>query len=55
VYNSQGEVLLVFVARSPLNEAENEKGLSSSSPAAHSELRWNYFLTFAFPARAADR
>ena len=49
----KGEVLPVRRA-SLLDEALNERGRALSSPATHPKSCSNYFLTFAFLARAAD-
>ena len=51
--NLKGEVLPVRRA-SLLDEAINERGRALSSPATHPKSCSNYFLTFAFLARAAD-
>ncbi len=51
--NLKGEVLPVRRA-SLLDEALNERGRALSSPAPHPKSCSNYFLTFAFLARAAD-
>ena len=51
--NLKGEVLPVRRA-SLLDEALNERGRALSSPATHPKSCSNYFLTFAFLARAAD-
>jgi hypothetical protein len=51
--NLKGEVSPVRRA-SLLDEALNERGRALSSPATHPKSCSNYFLTFAFLARAAD-
>jgi hypothetical protein len=51
--NLKGEVLPVRRA-SLLDQAINERGRALSSPATHPKSCSNYFLTFAFLARAAD-
>ena len=51
--NLKGEVLPVRRA-SLLDQALNERGRALSSPATHPKSCSNYFLTFAFLARAAD-
>jgi hypothetical protein len=51
--NLKGEVLPVRRV-SLLGEALNERGRALSSPATHPKSCSNYFLTFAFLARAAD-
>jgi hypothetical protein len=43
-----------FRRASLLGEALNERGRALSSPATHPKSCSNYFLTFAFLARAAD-
>jgi hypothetical protein len=39
---------------SKIDQALNERGRALSSPATHPKSCSNYFLTFAFLARAAD-
>ena len=52
--NLKGEGLSSFVEPRSLDQSINEKGRALSSPATHPKSRSNYFLTFAFLARAAD-
>ena len=51
--NLKGEVLPVSWSLAP-RPAINERGRALSSPATHPKSCSNYFLTFAFLARAAD-